>query len=67
MKTLRELKNEFLDAEENKEDHTFNIEAGEAYYQWYEDAIKWIYEDIKNAGTISVGAIEKYLQDLINK
>ena len=37
-----------------------------AYCNWYEKAIKWILEDIRDSGVISVESIEKYLQDLLN-
>ncbi len=37
------------------------------YHKWYEKAILWIQEDIKNSSVISVETIEKYLQDLLTK
>lgn len=37
------------------------------YYDWYKDAIEWIFNDILNSDTTSVETIEKYLQDLLTK
>jgi hemerythrin-like domain-containing protein len=57
MKTLKEIKNKFwIEHQESK-----------AYYEWYKDAIEWIFNDIVNSQATSVETIEKYLQDLLTK
>ena len=57
MKTLKELE-KWLEIE-----NPFH----NAYYDWYKDAIEWIYNDIQQSAVLSVQGIEKYLQDLMNK
>ena len=59
MKTLKELSN-WLDF------NNYN-EFVEAYYEWYKDAIEWIFNDIVNLEKPSAIDIQIYLQNLITK
>jgi len=57
MKTLKEIKKDFeIEDQETR-----------AYYEWYKDALEWVFNDIINSEVISVSSIEKYLSDLITK
>ena len=66
MNTLKEVKDILKSREEGKWD-IITPEQAEWYYNWYKDAIEWIFNDITNSSTLSVEGIERYLQDLINK
>ena len=57
MKTLKEF----------KEDFWLVNEYQEAYYEWYKDAIEWIFNDIVNLEKPSAIDIQIYLQNLITK
>lgn len=57
MKTIKELEASL----------TIDKASKEVYIEWYRDAIKSLYNDIRIAETISVDSIEKWIYDLIKE
>jgi hypothetical protein len=57
MKTIKELEASLI----------IDKASMEVYIEWYKEAIKSLYNDIRNAETISVYSIEKWLYNLIKE